>query len=82
VTAVDLDTETGNSSTTGHVMVVNSGSKLERRDVTIGMETANRVEIRSGLQSGEMVVIGNRSGLQQGQVVKPKVTTLLAKESR
>ena len=46
----------------------------------LGMETANRVEIRSGLHEGEMVVIGSRAGLQPGQRSEAKVTALVAEK--
>ena len=58
----------------GTVMVVNPDGSIELRKVTLGMETGNRVEVRSGLQGGDLVVIGNRGGLQAGQRVHAKVT--------
>jgi RND family efflux transporter MFP subunit len=83
VSAVDLDSsgssDDGRKNTTGKVLVVKPDNHLELRNVTIGLETANRVEIRSGLRDGELVVIGNRAALQPGQVVKPKITVMMAK---
>jgi RND family efflux transporter MFP subunit len=58
------------------VMLVTAEGKVEARKVTLGLETSNLVEIRSGLQDGDLVVIGNRSALQPGQQVKPKVTVM------
>jgi hypothetical protein len=56
---------------------------LEVRKVGLGMETANFVEVRSGLAPGDLVVIGNRGGLQAGEQVKPKITNMsAAKDSR
>jgi RND family efflux transporter MFP subunit len=86
VTALDLDSEASSSAgqrnrpASGHVMVVLRDNKLERRTVTVGLETANRAEILSGLSDGELVVVGNRSGLEPGQSVKPKITTLTARD--
>ena len=87
VSAVDLGSETSsdenpknNAALTGKVMVVTGENRVETREVTIGLETANRVEIRSGVREGELVVIGNRTGLQRGEVVRPKVTTLAVKD--
>jgi hypothetical protein len=57
-------------------MAIGSDNRLELRKVKLGLETANRVEIRSGLQVGDLVVIGNRAGLQTGQQVRPKITTI------
>jgi len=42
---------------------------VERRDVTLGAETADRVEIAAGVSEGELVVIGNRSQLRPGTPV-------------
>ena len=79
VSAVEIDPAT---PTKGKVVVVNSGNYLETRMISVGMETANRIEVRAGLRDGEMVVIGNRSGLQMGQEVRPKLTTMSAKEEK
>ena len=78
VTAVDMDAEAGKAGAAATVLVVDSQNKLEKRPVTIGMETSNRIEIRSGLRDGELLVIGNRSGLQPGQEVSPKLTEMNA----
>jgi len=70
VSAVDAD---GDSS--GTVMLVAS-ERVEVRKVSLGLETANLVEVRSGLHAGDLVVIGARSALQAGQQVKPKITSM------
>jgi RND family efflux transporter MFP subunit len=84
VSAVDQNSENGDGDSPGagkgQVLVVTPGHQIERRSVTVGMETANRIEIRSGLRDGEMVVIGNRSGLQPGMLVDPKITAMTQKE--
>jgi RND family efflux transporter MFP subunit len=82
VMAVDLDNgsgQTGSQSVqTGQVMVVTANNRVERRRVTLGIETANHVEIRSGLNEGDSVVLSGRSSLQAGQEVRPKVTAMAA----
>jgi multidrug efflux pump subunit AcrA (membrane-fusion protein) len=60
----------------GTVMVVTADNQVDIRKVVLGLETANRLEVRSGLRDGELVVIGNRGMLQPGQRVRPKVTTM------
>jgi RND family efflux transporter MFP subunit len=72
VPAIDV----GSDETSGQVFVVTPENHVEIRKVKLGLQTANRVEILSGVQAGEMVVIGNRSALQQGQQVQPKVTSM------
>jgi multidrug efflux pump subunit AcrA (membrane-fusion protein) len=36
------------------------------------METAQRVEIRSGLQEGDQVIVGRHAGLKDGDKVQAK----------
>ena len=56
----------------GSVLVVNSGSRIERRDVTLGLQTATDTEIISGLQENEMVIFGEQSQYKPGELVAPK----------
>lgn len=63
---------------TGHVMVVTPNNRVEVRQIQLGLETANRVEVRSGLNEGDLVVLSGRSSLQPGQQVRPKLTVLSA----
>jgi RND family efflux transporter MFP subunit len=76
LTAVDLDNETGASQRTGRVMVVTHNNVVERRKIELGMETARDIEVLSGLNDGDLVVIGSRTGLQVGEEVKPQVVTM------
>lgn len=41
--------------------------------VSVGLETAQRFEIRSGLAEGDLVVVGRRTGLKEGDKVQPKL---------
>jgi RND family efflux transporter MFP subunit len=88
VTAVDLDAapaneggESRHAAQLAQVMVVGPDNKIEVRRVSLGLETASLVEVRSGLNKGDLVVIGGRSSLQPGQPVRPKITTLSASGS-
>ena len=42
------------------------------REVQIGIESSNNVEILGGLNEGERVIVGNLGSYQPGEVVKPK----------
>lgn len=55
------------------VLVVNAGNLIERRNVTLGIAGANTQEIASGIESGEMVVVGGQSALQPGERVQPRM---------
>jgi RND family efflux transporter MFP subunit len=58
--------------------VVSTDNRVEVRHIATGMQTATLAEVRSGLQDGDLVVIGNRSQLAEGQTVRPKITRLTA----
>ncbi len=80
VLAVDMDSGDSQESqaTGGHVMVVTPNNRVEVRRIQLGLETANRVEVRSGLNDGDLVVLSGRAGLRPGQEVRPKLTALAA----
>ncbi|WP_068773690.1 efflux RND transporter periplasmic adaptor subunit [Paenibacillus sp. FJAT-26967] len=40
-----------------HFVMLDTGSGVERRDITIGMETAEKTEVLSGLNEGDTVVL-------------------------
>jgi len=56
------------------VVVVDRGA-IARRDVGLGLQAPDRVEIVSGLAEGELVVVGNRSQLRPGLAVTTRVDT-------
>ena len=64
-------TDTGAS-----VLIVNSQNKVESRDIRIGIESPSRVEVISGLQAGDQVIVGNLGRYQSGEVVQPKEAAL------
>jgi RND family efflux transporter MFP subunit len=55
------------------VFVVNPDNKIEIRPVQVGLESANSVEIASGLREGEKVVVSDRASLKAGTLVQPHV---------
>ena len=56
------------------VLVVNNAGMVELRTVTTGIETPDKVEIKSGIKDGELVVVGNHSGIHPGLTVNVKRT--------
>jgi RND family efflux transporter MFP subunit len=54
------------------VLVVDSNDRVQAREVQPGIESPNRVQILSGLQEGERVIVGNLGAYRPGEVVKPK----------
>lgn len=65
VEAVDHD---GRESS---VLALDAQGVISRRPVVLGLETPDRVEIKSGLAEGDLVVLGNRSQFRAGQKVAP-----------
>ena len=62
----------------GTVMVINGQNTLERRRVSLGLETPSMLEVRDGLSNNELVVIGNTSRLRAGARVEPKLIEMAA----
>jgi RND family efflux transporter MFP subunit len=58
------------------LMVVDSAGQVAERDVRTGLTTETRIEITSGLDEGDTVIIGDRSRLRVGQRVETKVVTV------
>jgi len=54
-----------------YVLVVDATNHVEKRGVTLGIQTSNRVEITSGLQAGDNVIAAGQTGYQPGEVVSP-----------
>lgn len=61
------------------VLAVKDG-RIERRQVKVGLEAPDRVEITSGLAEGDLVVIGNRTQLKPGTMVTPKLQAAAGSE--
>jgi RND family efflux transporter MFP subunit len=68
-TQVVQPTESGK----GTVLLVNDSNQIERRTVTLGLQTASEIEIVSGLKEKDRVIFGSQGQYQPGQRVAPKV---------
>ena len=55
------------------VLVVNLNNQIEEREVRLGIEGANQVEVVAGLKPNDRVVMGSRSDFRPGERVDPKV---------
>jgi len=56
------------------VVIVDQQNRVQTREIQTGLEDPNRVEVISGLNEGERVIVGNFGAFQPGQVVEPKIT--------
>ena len=61
-------TESGSS-----VFVVDSDHRVQSRDIHTGLQSPNSVEVTTGLNEGDRVIIGNLSSYHSGQLVDPKL---------
>src|SRR5881396_2933172 len=55
--------------------------KVQRKPVTLGVRTPGFVEIASGVQPGEQVVVGGLELLQPGMPVRPTVVTRVRRDT-
>ncbi len=78
VNAVEMDSKSGGDATSGQVTVVTPNHRIELRKIELGIASANDVEVRSGLNDGDLIVLGGHAGLQPGQEVQPKITAMTA----
>lgn len=72
------DLSTGSSVKTATVMIVNAAHQIEERTVQLGLRTPDQYEVLSGLNEGDLVVIGSRLLFQPGETVTPKPAGLPA----
>jgi hypothetical protein len=54
------------------VDLVHSSGVLQVRNIATGIQTAAAIEVLSGLNQGDQVVVSDRSGLKTGMHVKPQ----------
>jgi len=75
--ALTIPVQAVQASSEGHgsVLVVGSDNRIEKRDVSTGIESATDIEVLSGLRDNDRVVFGEQSQYKPGQLVNPKVVT-------
>jgi len=64
----------GNDKST--VLVLDAQNRIVTRPIDTGIQEPSRVEVVSGLQEGDRVVIGNQTSYHDGEVVDPKLSSL------
>jgi RND family efflux transporter MFP subunit len=68
ITAVDM------STSQPFVMLVDSSNHVVKRNITIGLQTPDHVEVESGIEAGDKVITANLDTYQAGELVDPKQT--------
>ena len=79
--AVPLQAVNQNGDQTS-VYVVTPAGKIEIRNVSLGIQTANDAEALTGVREGEMVVVSDRSSLKAGDMVHPTVVQSVQAEGQ
>jgi len=59
----------------GTLLVVNSSNRVEVREVVLGLQTADSLEIVSGAREGEQAIFGEQGQFRANELVKPKAMT-------
>ncbi len=65
----------GNQSS---ALIVDSQNHVQTRNLTLGLQGSNLVEVKNGLAEGDRVITGGQSNYQVGETVKPKLEQLPA----
>jgi multidrug efflux pump subunit AcrA (membrane-fusion protein) len=55
------------------VFVLNQANEIEERPVTLGLETPDKLEVLSGVNENDLVIVGSRAQVKPGQKVEPKI---------
>jgi RND family efflux transporter MFP subunit len=58
------------------VLLVNSQNHVEEREIHTGIEGSDRIQILSGLNEGDRVIVGNLGEYRPGQHVDPKMSAM------
>ncbi len=58
------------------VLLVNAENHVEEREIHTGIEGSDRIQVLSGLNEGDRVIVGNLSKYRPGQHVDPKMSTM------
>ncbi|GAA3763698.1 efflux RND transporter periplasmic adaptor subunit [Terriglobus aquaticus] len=74
VMSVPIDAVDGLGTSAEQAYVVRGGV-VHVAQVTTGLQTATRLEVLSGLQPGDQVIVGRHTGLAEGEQVKAHLAT-------
>ena len=66
--------------TKARVLIVNHDHRLESRDVELGLESGDRIQVVRGIEPDDELVVGNRGQLKVGSAVNP--TLVKASDAR
>jgi RND family efflux transporter MFP subunit len=67
-----------NNGNQSSALIVDSRNHVQTRNLTLGLQGSNLVEVKSGLAEGDRVITGGQSNYQVGETVKPRLQQLPA----
>jgi membrane fusion protein (multidrug efflux system) len=56
-------------------LVLDKQRKVQQRRIGVGMQTPTQVEVTSGLEEGDLVLLGGQGQVQPGQIAEPKLAS-------
>jgi RND family efflux transporter MFP subunit len=62
-----------NNGTQSSVLIVDGQNHVQTRNLTLGLQGSNLVEVKSGLAEGDRVITGGQANYQPGETVKPRL---------
>jgi RND family efflux transporter MFP subunit len=62
--------------TSPYVLTVGQNGQVEKKNITLGIQGANRVEVETGLDEGDMVIAAGQGQYHVGQKVSPQPAIL------
>jgi RND family efflux transporter MFP subunit len=65
------------SSDKSTVLVLDAHNRVEKREISTGIEDPNFVQVLGGLREGERVIVGNLGSYQPGELVNPSPSKLV-----
>jgi len=71
--AIPIEAAPSRKGDAATVYVLNRDHKIEERQIKVGMETPTQLEVKSGVEENELVLIGGRGQYQPGQMAAPKL---------
>jgi RND family efflux transporter MFP subunit len=57
------------------VLVLDKQNKIQERRIGIGIQTPTQIEVTSGLEEGDLVLLGGQGQVQPGQLAEPKLVS-------
>jgi len=78
ILAIPVEAAPNRKGDSASIYVLNRAHKIEERKIRLGLETATQLEVKTGVEEHELVLVGAAGRYQAGQTAEPK---LLAKET-